>query len=57
MNGCELCENSDQQKLPLKLMKSGERNTNLSMYTMAPKNKGEESVSKKEARRYNSVLE
>ena len=51
MNGFELCENSDQQKLPLELMKSEKRNTNLLMCTVAPKNKGEDSVSKKEARR------
>ena len=47
MNGFELCENSDQQKLPLNLMKSGQGNTKLSMCTVALRNKGEESVRKK----------
>ena len=51
MNGFELCENSDQQKLPLYLMKSGQGNAKLSMCTVALRNKGEESVRKKEARR------
>ena len=47
MNGFELCENSDQQKLPLNLMKSGQGNTKLSMCTVALRNKGEESVRKR----------
>ena len=51
MNGFELCENSDQQELPLRLMKSGQGNINLSMCTVALSNKGKESVKKKEARR------
>ena len=51
MNRFELCENSDQQKLPPMLMKSGQGNINLSMCTVALRNKGEESVRKKEARR------
>ena len=45
MIGFELCENSDQQKLPPNLMKSGQGNTNLSMCTVALRNK-EESVRK-----------
>ena len=44
MNGFELCENSDQQKLPPELMRSEKRNTNLSKL-------GEDSVSKKAVRR------
>ena len=47
MNGFELCENSDQQKLPPRLMKSGQGNINLSMCTVALRNKGEESVRKR----------
>ena len=52
MNGFELCEKSDQQKLPPNLMKSGQGNTNLSMCTVALRNKGQESVRemKKEVR-------
>ena len=51
MNRFELCENSDQQKLPPMLMKSVQGNINLSTCTVALRNKGEESVRKKEARR------
>ena len=51
MNGFELCENSDQQKLPPRLMKSGQGNIILSMCTVALRNKGEESSQEKEARR------
>ena len=47
MNRFELCENSDQQKLPPMLMKSGQGNINLSMCTVALRNKGEESVRKR----------
>ena len=47
MNGFELCENSDQPKLPAVLMKSGQGNINLSMCTVALRNKGEESVKKR----------
>ena len=56
MIGFELCENSDQQKLPPNLMKSGQGNTNLSMCTVALRNKGEESVRKmkKEVRTHHS---
>ena len=47
MNGFELCENSDQQKLPPMLMKSGLGKINLSMCTVALRNKVEESVRKR----------
>ena len=47
MKGFELCENSDQQKLPPMLMKSRLGKINLSMCTVALRNKGEESVRKR----------
>ena len=52
MSRFELCENSDPyKKLPLMLTRSGQGNINLSMCTMALRNKEEESVRKKEDRR------
>ena len=49
MSRFELCENSDplKKKLPPMLMRSGQGIINLSMCTMALRNKGEESVRKR----------